>query len=248
MLVWALMFGAVLCLIYFIILVYHVGITTSFVLFWLISSIFLGSISHIVRLLLKDTQKDFIWFPVSLVTLCVTATMVVLVLQVMIVGQVPNIARTDLDYAIVLGAGVKDENISTTLKLRLDKAAEYAKENPETILILSGGLSDDSEHPESYYMYHYLKEIGVSEERMIQESEAQNTVENIAYSKLLAREGSKIGIISSNFHLFRAELIANKQGLSNVYTIGASSDPVLFFHYCVRDAIAIIKDRLMGNL
>ena len=58
----------------------------------------------------------------------------------------------------------------------------------------------------------------------------------------------EIGILTSNYHIFRARLTAERWGLENVYGISADSDPVLFVHLCVREWASIIKDRLMGNM
>ena len=63
-----------------------------------------------------------------------------------------------------------------------------------------------------------------------------------------ARASQRTGILTSNFHLLRARLIASKQGLSQVSGIAAESDRVLFVHFCLRESLAILKDRLMGNL
>ena len=39
-----------------------------------------------------------------------------------------------------------------------------------------------------------------------------------------------------------------KQGLEDVCGIAAESDRVMFVHFCLRDGLALLKDRLMGNL
>jgi uncharacterized SAM-binding protein YcdF (DUF218 family) len=56
------------------------------------------------------------------------------------------------------------------------------------------------------------------------------------------------GILTSNFHVFRAELIARHWGLQHTHGIAAPSDPVLFVHLCVRECASILKERLMGNM
>ena len=58
----------------------------------------------------------------------------------------------------------------------------------------------------------------------------------------------EIGVLTSNFHIYRARLTAEKWGFDNVYGISAESDPVLFIHLCVRECASILKDRLMGNM
>ena len=90
-------------------------------------------------------------------TLCASGLMIVLVTQILIFGRIPAAAEPSLDYVIVLGAKVKpDGSLSKTLKLRLDKALEYMKENPETMLVLSGAKGDAEPCSEADAMETYL--------------------------------------------------------------------------------------------
>ena len=102
-------------------------------------------------------------------------------------------------------------------------------------------------------MMWYLEDKGIPPERMILEEQSQSTTENIAYSRIFLEEHAEnenpdVGILTSNFHLLRARLIAEKQGMENIRGIAAESDRILFVHFCFRDSLAILKDRLMGNL
>lgn len=58
----------------------------------------------------------------------------------------------------------------------------------------------------------------------------------------------EIGVLTSNFHVYRAKMTAKKRGFEHVTGIGAPSDPVLFVHLCVRECASVFKDRLMGNM
>ena len=55
-------------------------------------------------------------------------------------------------------------------------------------------------------------------------------------------------MLTSNFHVFRAVMIARHWGMENVRGIAAGSDRVLFIHMCVRECASILKDRVMGNM
>ena len=178
---------------------------------------------------------------------------------------------------IVLGAPVSWEVPGRTLRLRLEKAAEYAIQNPETVMVLSGGRQGDGEMAEAEVMRRYLLEKGVPEGQMVLEVRSASTVENIAYSRILIdtlkrqkereenpdervlpaylpsamgqkAESHQIGILTSNFHLYRAMQIARKQGMQNVSGIASASDRILFVHFCFRDGLAVLKERLAGNL
>lgn len=254
MLTWICAIGAVLCLLYFIIIIVYSGIGTSFAIVWLLLAAFFGATGYGFRYYQKYPEKLVLWVPVSLVTLCASGILILLVVQVLMFGRVPVTAEPNLDYVIVLGAGIRNDGISNTLRLRLDKAAEYALQNPETILVLSGGQGSDEPETEARAMQTYLLSHSVPAEQLMLEERSANTAENIAYSKLLLEQQytksrpMRVGLLTSNFHLFRAGKIAGKQGLSGVYPIAAESDRVLFIHYCVRDCVAILKDRIVGNI
>ena len=47
--------------------------------------------------------------------------------------------KSDLEYVIVLGAGVNGTVPKNPLRVRIERAAEYMSENEDTILIASGG-------------------------------------------------------------------------------------------------------------
>lgn len=274
MLAWILAAGAVLCLAYFVIIVVYAGLGTATAFIWLLLGGLLGAAAAGLRYYQKYPERVELWIPVSLVTLCASGLVILLVVQILIFGRIPSTAESGLDYVIVLGAGVRDDGLSKTLKLRLDKAAEYAAENPESVLVLSGAQGAGEPVAEAQAMQAYLLEQGITEEQMILEDRSYSTLENIVYSRLLIeadREAKKaqwqkertgnafpamqvadkpvrIGIITSNFHLYRARMIARKQGLTDVRGIASESDRILFVHFCLRDSLAILKDRLMGNL
>ena len=245
--------AAAVCLVYYGVIVLYTGIGTASAAIWLLSGGFFAVSAAAVRIYQKYPERMLMWIPVSLVTLCASGSLVVLTVLILIFGRIPATAEPDLDYVIVLGASVKPEGVSRTLKLRLDKAAEYAKQNPSAVLILSGGQGADEPSTEAGAMMRYLEDKGVPPERMILEEQSQSTTENIAYSRIFLEEHAEnenpdVGILTSNFHLLRARLIAEKQGMENIRGIAAESDRILFVHFCFRDSLAILKDRLMGNL
>lgn len=71
---------------------------------------------------------------------------------------------------IVLGAKVKEEGISKSLKARLDKAIEYSQDNPGTVLILSAGQGPDEPVSEAKAMFEYLSYNGVPKDKMVLET------------------------------------------------------------------------------
>lgn len=67
-------------------------------------------------------------------------------------------------------------------------------------------------------------------------------------AELLPDKPLQIGVLTSNFHLYRAMKIGKKCGFDQLYGVASSADPVLFIHLCVRESIAILKDKFMGNM
>ena len=290
MLIWVFTAAAVLCLVYYGVIVLYAGFGTSFAVLWLLIGGFFGATAAGIHFYQKYPERVPLWLPVSFVTLCASGLMIVLVTQILIFGRIPAAAEPSLDYVIVLGAKVKpDGSLSKTLKLRLDKALEYMKENPETMLVLSGAKGDAEPCSEADAMETYLLGQGADPDHLLKEEQSFSTVENLAYSRvmiekrenlleqerkaeadrLLRAQGEiegvpetgapanntpvlarqpRVGIITSNFHLCRAAMIAKKQDYGTVYGIASEADKVLLVHFSLRDGIALLKDRLLGNL
>ncbi len=251
MLTWILAGTAVICLVYYGLIAVYAGFGSG-ISIWLLASGLLGAASVGVRYYQKYPDRVPMWLPVSLVTLCASGGLILVTVLILMFGRIPRTAQPDLDYVIVLGAAVREDGLSNTLKLRLDKAAEYAAQNPDTILVLSGAKGPDEPCTEAFAMQQYLLKQGVEAEKMLLEEQSASTLENIVYSRLLLQNQGygpgSVGVLTSNFHLMRARLIAERQGLGQVAGIAAESDRIMMVHNSLRDALAILKDRLMGNL
>lgn len=266
---------AVLCVAYFVVIVVYAGIGTSFAFIWLFFAALLLFLVYGKWYYARNIERIPRWVPVSVVTTCVAGVAVLGVLCVLVFLGAATSDKENLDYVIVLGARVKEHTVSNSLKMRLDKAMEYAQENPDTVLVLSGGCGPGESASEAEVMWEYLVYNGVRPEQLLIEDQSVSTVENIAYSKVLIEQHRmkdkkelvplqrkmtsvpyaiapdkplEIGVLTSNFHIYRARLTAEKWGFDNVYGISSASDPVLFVHLCVRECASIVKDRLMGNM
>lgn len=155
----------------------------------------------------------------------------------------------NLDYIIVLGAQVKEDGPSVVLKYRLDSAINYLNQNPETICIVSGGQGSNETRTEAEGMYDYLTTHGIASERILLEDQSKNTMENIKYSKLLLDESyQNVGIVTNNFHTFRAVRIAKAQGLHNVCGIAAESTALYLPNNVLRECLGILKEYMMRNI
>ena len=95
----------------------------------------------------------------------------------------------------------------------------------------------------------YLMGKGIDVRRILVEDQAENTVQNIQFSKeFLESSDAAVGIVTNNFHMTRALAIARKQGLTNAHGIPAPSDPVFLVNNMFREYFGMMKDLLTGNL
>ncbi|WP_257215791.1 YdcF family protein [Fredinandcohnia onubensis] len=118
------------------------------------------------------------------------------------------------DYLIILGAKVNGEIPSLALQYRIEAAAEYAKENENTILIASGGMGPGEDITEAEAMRRVLVEKGISESRIYLEDRSTSTYENIKFSKEFIPKDAKLGIVVTNdYHLYRSVQIAKDANL-----------------------------------
>ncbi|GAM13913.1 YdcF family protein [Mesobacillus selenatarsenatis] len=118
------------------------------------------------------------------------------------------------DYMIILGARVKGKVPSLALKYRIDHAANYLKENPNTIAIASGGKGPGEDISEAECIKRELIQHGIEESRIILEDKSTDTYENIGFSEKFIPENAEIGLVVTNdFHIFRAKMIADNEEL-----------------------------------
>ncbi|MDO5417100.1 MAG: YdcF family protein, partial [Lachnospiraceae bacterium] len=180
---------SVLCLIYFCVIVVYSGIETSAVGIWLALAVLFFLLSRGSVYYSRHKNKVPLWLPVSAVTLCALGLTVFLILQFFIFsGMMRASSRQPLDYLIVLGAKVREDDISSSLKRRLDKVIRYVEEHPETKLVLSGGQGPGEPTTEAQAMAEYLRYNGVAPEQMLLEMSSTSTKENMICSKALIED------------------------------------------------------------
>ena len=166
-----------------------------------------------------------------------------------IVSQMSAEPKEDLDYMIVLGAQVHGERPSRALKLRLEKAAQEWERCGKPTLLLSGGQGDGESITEAECMKRFLVEKGIPEDKMILEDESVSTMENLQFcARLSDCKEKKTGIVSNNFHVYRALKLAKKQGYQDVCGVSAGSDWRYQIHYMVREAFALVKEKIKRNI
>ena len=156
-------------------------------------------------------------------------------------------APAGLDYIVVLGARVNGSEPSGALRNRIEVAAEYLDANPDAVAVLSGGRGEGEDITEAQCMYEGLTARGVNPARLILEDKSSDTVENLRFSRSLVPEGASVGLVTNNFHIFRALAIAKKQEWE-VSPVPVATSPLSFPHYMMREFIGVVYHGLKGNL
>ena len=125
------------------------------------------------------------------------------------------------EYMLVLGAKVRNDGPSVSLMDRIKATAAYMEEHPQVIAVVSGGKGADEPMTEAQCMYEELVKLGVDPERIWLEDKATSTWENLHFALDLIEEKTgqrpeKIGLLSSEYHLFRAKMFARACGVEAV--------------------------------
>lgn len=246
--------GAV-CFLYLLILLAK-GV--DFAIIWLPVSLLFLAAGGYGRYCLRHPQGFRI--PAPLLTaagvLLALALALFLVVEGLILREMLTKPQAGLDVLIVLGAQVKGKEPSRALLRRLEAAERYLQENPDTVAVLSGGMGEGEEITEAECMYRYLTGRGIDGARLILEDRSTSTAENLTFSARKIAEhfgksggmSQKTGLLSNNFHVYRARLLAEKMGYTDVHSIPAASDWRLQVHYLVREFFALCKEKATGKI
>ena len=155
-------------------------------------------------------------------TACLIIGLIVVgITEVLIIKASFGDPKEQVQYMVVLGAKVRNDGPSVSLWDRIYGAAEYLEEHPDTIAIVSGGQGADEPMTEAQAMYDELISLGIDPERVWLEEKATSTWENLTFALDLIEEKTgerpeKLGILSSEYHLFRAKLFAKECGVEAV--------------------------------
>ncbi len=238
----------ILCVLYCMGIGLFMGYGTRFFLIWGVMGVGFMGLGWFV------SHKEWIdglpvWFRTTFLAVAGAGILIFLLIEGLILAQFGAKAPDGADYCLILGAQMKNHGPSDVLRRRLDTAITYLEENPETIVIVSGGQGVNEPVTEARGMYEYLTKRGIAPERILLEEKSGNTWENLHYSsELLDMEKDSVVLVTNNFHVFRATGIAKKMGYQNVSGLAADSYPFMVPNNLLREFLGVIKDSLVGNL
>lgn len=166
----------------------------------------------------------------------------------------PDIAedKEKADYVILLGGGIdKNGKLPKTVMERVKTAAEYLRENPSSICVVTGGTLKWHPYAEAPEIKNQLINFGIEKERILVEDQALDTIQNLRYScqilagykKVSVDEilDSSVTIVTSRFHLRRSQRLARRIGYKNIKGLAAACPAIYVPHNYVREICAYIK-------
>ena len=151
---------------------------------------------------------------------------------------------TDIDYIVVLGAGIRRGKPSPMLEDRLKTGISlYNNDISNKILITGDHMNDD--YDEVTVMKNYLLEHGIPEEDIITDNYGISTYDSI-YRVKNVYKSNKVVIVSQRYHLYRALFLSDNLDLESY---GVEAD--LRYYYGqryreIREILARNKDFIKG--
>lgn len=235
-----------LCLLYCLFILFFVGFGTWFFLVWGLGGLLLLGWGWLLAG--QRTEEIPRWIRTCWGALVSVGLAALLMTEGLIFTEFGAKAGPGADYCIILGAQMKNSGPSDVLKRRLDKALVYLRENPETLVIVSGCQGSNEPVSEARGMYDYLVGAGIAPERIQMEEASRNTRENLEFSgKLLKRQEDSVVLVTNNFHMYRALHLAGGAGYEHVEGLAASSYPLMLPNNLLREFFAVVKDFVTGH-
>lgn len=151
---------------------------------------------------------------------------------------------TDIDYIVILGAGIRRGKPSPMLEDRLKTGISlYNNDISNKILITGNHMNDD--YDEVTVMKNYLLEHGIPEEDIITDNYGISTYDSI-YRVKNVYKSNKVVIVSQRYHLYRALFLSDNLDLESY---GVEAD--LRYYYGqwyreIREILARNKDFIKG--
>lgn len=174
--------------------------------------------------------------------ICFLFTLYVLAVTFFMYSAAHDSPPKGADYLIVLGAKVNGSDMSLSLAERAEAALHYLQENPETKVIVTGGRGRGEYITEAEAVETYLLDNDIEATRILKEGKSTSTIENFLFSKdIIADLQADVVVVSNDFHLFRARMIAERLGYMNIHTLAAPTPNVVKLQTYTREYAAILK-------
>lgn len=207
---------------------------------------------EITRVLRTRFPRGMKWLR-RVVTVClVLGLLVVGITEGIIIAASFGNPQEEVDYVVILGAKVRVTGPSASLWDRIYAAVDYLEAHPNVIAIASGGQGADEAMTEADSIRDELAMLGIDPDRVWVESKATSTWENLHYALDLIEEKTgqrpeKLGVLSSEYHLFRASLFARECGVEFVGIPARTSRISQMVNHFMREVAGVWHYLLLGS-
>ena len=176
-------------------------------------------------------------------------TLIAIVIPVMFISGGTDDVTYQEDAVIVLGAAVRGEEISGALQKRLDVAIEYYHENPDVLIVVTGGKGPQEDITEALAMGQYLLANGTPQENIMKEENATSNYETFKFSKELLddyfeKQGKadyNLAYITDDYHIYRAGKMAEIAGFGELTHCHSNTHKSIILPSGLRECMAIVK-------
>jgi uncharacterized SAM-binding protein YcdF (DUF218 family) len=148
---------------------------------------------------------------------------------------------------VSLGSGLLNNQPTPTLAARLDQVIVLAQRYPNAKIMTTGGVGRGQTMSEAQAMAAYLIQKGLPAQRLLLETRSTSTHENLLFVKALLPQDTAILITSSDFHLPRAEKIAQCLGLNLVGSAPAPTPLQIRYNAWLREYFAFISGWILNE-
>ena len=170
-------------------------------------------------------------------------------LECLVISGMGATAPPGMDYLVVLGATVYADGPSPALTRRINAVMGCLDEHPDAVIIASGGQGGNKPISEAQCIRDELVKRGVDPGRIVLEDRSTDTLENLANSRaIIGDDEARIGIVTNNYHIWRAMRLARQAGLTNAHGIASEYTGPTLFHFMIREAVSITIWFLKGKL
>lgn len=230
-------------LFYFLVLFLKVGPGNTFNYSWLCLGILCGALILFVYHYAKQGKVPPKWVIIPVEILVGIGFLLFVIIEAIIVQAGRTTPPENADYIIILGAKVNGTSPSLILRYRIDAGIEYLRNNPDTMVIASGGQGADEQISEAQCIYNELVAAGIDPERILIEDRSTSTRENLIYSmEFLDAKQNTVVITTTDFHIFRSLRTAKECGYKNVWGNSADSVWWLIPTNYTREFLAVLKE------
>ena len=168
----------------------------------------------VIPLLARKLGDDsFYWFIASILSIITTYFSIQLAIYCLsaLINLFHPIRRKNLDQIVVLGSGLIGTVVPPLLQGRIEKGIQLQRQNPNAILILSGGQGPGEDIPEGMAMMAWAIDHGADPNRTVAETKSKNTRENLIFSReIFPQPYGKTALVTTRYHVFRALLLSRQ--------------------------------------